>query len=98
MNDQQESNLGVAAQQALDNPALQEALRRMKASCADEIKKCPIRDTEGLTLLVQAARITDSFERVLNGILAQGKLADARIDVNNERQESRFSQMRKRFG
>ena len=97
MTDQQESSLGAAAQQALDNPALQEALSRMKATCAEEIKKCPIRDTEGLTLLVQAARITDSFERVLNGILAQGKLADARINVNNERQESRIARIVKRF-
>lgn len=97
MTDQQQSDLGLFARQALDNPAVIEALSRMKAECDAAIKACPIRDTEGLTLLVQAARITAKFESVLMGIFEAGKLANARIDVKSERAESKLSQLTKRI-
>lgn len=97
MTEQQQSDLGLFAKQALENPAVEEALTRMKAECAAAIKACPIRDTEGLTLLVQAARITDSFERVLTGIFEQGKLANARINVDKERKESTLTRLTKRI-
>lgn len=97
MTDQQQSDLGLHARQALDNPAVIEALARMKAECDAAIKACPIRDTEGLTLLVQAARITAKFESVLLGIFETGKLANARIEVNSERKESRVKRLVKRI-
>jgi len=94
--DQQQSDLGLYARQALDNPAVIDALARMKAECDAAIKECPIRDTEGLTLLVQAARITAKFEGVLLGIFENGKMANARIQINSERKESRLSRLAKR--
>lgn len=94
--DQQQSDLGLYARQALENPAVIDALERMKASCDAAIKACPIRDQEGLTLLVQAARITDSFERVLLGIFENGKAANARLSVNSERKESRMTRVMRR--
>jgi hypothetical protein len=97
MTDQQQSDLGLFARQALDNPAVIEALARMKVECDAAIKACPIRDTEGLTLLVQAARITAKFESVLLGIFETGKLANARIDVKSERAESKLTQFAKRI-
>ena len=97
MTDQQQSDLGLFARQALDNPAVIEALTRMKAECDAAIKACPIRDTEGLTLLVQAARITAKFETVLMGIFETGKLANARIDVKSERTESKLAQVARRI-
>lgn len=97
MTPQQESDLGLYANQALENPAVQEALRRMEESCDMAIKACPIRDTEGLTLLVQAARITASFEQVLLGIFENGKAANARINIDKERKESKLTQISKRF-
>lgn len=97
MTDQQESDLGLYARQALDNPAVIEALKRMKESCDTAIKACPIRDTEGLTLLVQAARITASFEQVLLGIFENGKAANAKISIEKERTESKLSRFARRI-
>lgn len=97
MTDQQESDLALYAAQALENPALQEALKRMRESCEQAIRECPIRDTEGLQLLVQAARITASVERVLMGVLESGKAADARIRIDNERRESKLRQAYNRY-
>ncbi|AMM22996.1 hypothetical protein [Variovorax sp. PAMC 28711] len=96
-SDQHQSDLGLYARQALENPAVVEALARMKASCAQAIKECPIRDPEGLMLSVQAARITDSFERVLLGIFENGKAANARISIDSERKESRMSRVVRRI-
>lgn len=95
--DQQQSDLGLFAKQALENPAVIDAIARMKAECDAAIKACPIRDTEGLTLLVQAARITAKFEGVLLGIFESGKMANARIEVNSERKESRIKRLVKRI-
>lgn len=97
MTDQDESNLAVYAAQVLENPAFKDAMRRMRESCDQAIRECPIRDTEGLQLLVQASRITASVERVLTGILESGKAADARIRVDSERTESKIRQLQKRY-
>jgi hypothetical protein len=97
MTDQEESNLAVYAAQVLENPAFKDAMSRMKESCDQAIRECPMRDFEGLQLLVQASRITASVERVLTGILEAGKAADARIDVKNARSESRIQQLKNRF-
>jgi len=97
MTDQQESDLALYAAQALENPALQEALKRMRESCEQAIRECPIRDAEGLQLYAQALRITVSVERVLRGVLESGKAADARIRIDNERSESKLRQLYNRY-
>jgi hypothetical protein len=82
------SDLGADARRVLDSPAFQEAIRRMRSSAYDEFKQVPIRDTEGLRLLAQAARLTDKVVTTLHEILNQGKLARATIDIDAERAQS----------
>lgn len=82
------SDFGQQAQIVLDNPAFNEALRLMSEDAMAQMKRCPIRDKEGLLLLAQAARITDKVAETLRGMLEAGKLASARIDIDAARSES----------
>lgn len=98
MDEQQTANMGVEAAQVLANPAFNEALRLMKEDVHRRWKECPIRDREGQMLLLQAARITESVESVLRGMLEAGKLANAKIDIENSRSESRVKRTLRAIG
>lgn len=85
---QRMSDLGVEAQRVLENPAFNEAMRLMRENVFERWKDCPIRDAEGQMLLLQAARIVDNVESTLRGLLEAGKLATAKIEIDNVRNES----------
>lgn len=82
------SDFAQQAQLVLDNPAFNEALRLMSEDAMAQMKRCPIRDREGLLLLAQAARITDKVAETLRGMLEAGKMARAQIDIDDARSES----------
>ena len=82
------SDFAQQAQLVLENPAFNEALRLMSEDAMAQMKRCPIRDREGLLLLAQAARITDKVAETLRGMLEAGKMAKAQIDIDNARNES----------
>jgi len=84
---QSDADMGVYAQQVLDNPAFKAALDRMRAQVVADWKGCPIRDREGQMLFLQAAKLTDAVAATLVGMIEQGKLASAHIDVDPARAE-----------
>lgn len=86
--EQQAADLGVEAQHVLNNPAFREALKRMQDDCIAALKTIPIRDDEGRRLWAQTWRLTDKVETTLLGILEQGKLARAKLDIDDVRNES----------
>ena len=79
---------GQEAQQVLGNAAYIEAMHLLKQDTIDAWKACPIRDQEGQRLLLQLARLTDKFEALLAGFVEAGKLAHARLDLDEVRDES----------
>jgi hypothetical protein len=87
------SDFAQQAQIVLDNPAFNEALRLMSEDAMAQMKACPIRDREGLLLLAQAARLTDKVAETLRGMLEAGKLANAKIDIDSSRSESRVKRV-----
>lgn len=89
MTNQQLSDLGVEARLVLDNPAFNEALRLMREDAIAQWKACPIRDREGQLLLLQAAKLTDKVENTLRSMLEAGKLAHAKLNIDDVRDESR---------
>lgn len=93
MTEQQQVQRAREAAQVLDNPAYQEAMSQLKAQVIAQWKECPVRDREGQLLLLQLAKLTDKFEAMLTGMVETGKLAQHRIDLDRERNES----MAKRF-
>lgn len=88
MTEQQTVQRATEAAQVLDNPAYQEAMQSLKAAVIQQWRECPVRDREGQLLLLQLAKLTDKFEGILNGMLETGKLAQHRIDLDRERNES----------
>ena len=73
----------------LDNPAFKEALGQLREAVVKQWKECPVRDREGQLLLLQLAKLAEKFEASLNGMVQGGKLAQHKINVDAERDESR---------
>ena len=88
MTDQELSNQGRHAADALDNPAIQAAIKGMRDEVILQWKTCPIRDSEGQLLLLQLAKLTDKFEGILLGFVQGGKLAQEKINLDALRNES----------
>lgn len=89
-SDHQLAYLGAEAAQVLNNPAFNEALRLMRDSAYATFKGMSVKDSEGLMLVAQAARLTDAVESTLRGILQGGKMAQNRIDIDKARSESKL--------
>lgn len=98
MTEQQTADMGVEAGRVLANPAFNEALRLMQENAVTRWKECPIRDREGQMLLLQAARITDSVVTTLRGMLEAGKLANAKVDIEKARTESKVKRTLRAIG
>lgn len=88
MNDHTETQRALEARQVLDNPAFQGAMSMLKDQVTQQWKTCPVRDREGQLLLLQLAKLADKFEGLLVGLIETGKLAQHRIDIDAERNES----------
>jgi hypothetical protein len=88
MTEQQTVQRATEAALVLSNPAYQEAMSQLKSAVLTQWKDCPVRDREGQLLLLQLAKLTDKFESLLNGMIETGKLAQHRIDVDRERNET----------
>lgn len=89
MNLPQTAAQGEDAQRVLDSAAYQAAMTAMKAQIIEQWKGCPVRDTEGQTLLLQLAKLADKFEGILSGLVQAGKFAQHQINLDSERNESK---------
>lgn len=90
MTEQEHSNMGVFAAQVLENPAFNEALRLMREDVIRQWRACPIRDQEGQMLFLQAAKITDKVEATLRGMFEAGKLANAKVNIDDARSNGEY--------
>ena len=89
VNERAAVELGRNADLVLSNPAYADAMARMKSDVVTAWKDCPVRDREGQLLLLQLAKLAEKFEASLNGMVQGGKLAQHKINVDSERDESR---------
>ena len=87
---------GVEAAQVLDNPAYVEAIALLKKTVSDQLLDCPIRDKEGMVLLLQLSKLTVKFEGILGGMVGAGKYAQVKIDLDRERNESKAQKFMRR--
>ena len=87
MTEQQTVQRAQEASLVRDNPAYQEAMGQLKEAVVQQWKDCPVRGREG-QLLLQLAKLTDKFESILQGMIETGKLAQHRIDLDRELNES----------
>lgn len=84
MTDAEIARMGEYARQALDNPALNEALKRLHELALEQFKRTDIRDAEGLKLARQFAAVTDDFETILTRMVEGGKLAQLNLDKHRD--------------
>ena len=89
MTDAEIARMGEYARQALDNPALSEALKRLHELALEQFKRTDIRDAEGLKLARQFAAVTDDFETILKRMVEGGKLAQLNIDKHRDESAAR---------
>lgn len=89
VNERAAVELGRNADLVLSNPAYADAMARMKSEVIATWKDCPVRDREGQLLLLQLAKLTDKFEAILASMVQGGKLAQHKINIDAERNESR---------
>ncbi len=82
----------------LDNPAFQEAMFQLKDAVIQQWKDCPVRDREGQLLLLQLVKLTDKFEGLLTSMVENGKLAQHRINLDRERNESLAKRFLRKVG
>ena len=79
---------GDEARQVLDNPAFRSAFDALKARINLDWAECDLRDKERQILLLQMRKVSDFFEASLIGMVEGGKLAHAKIDVDDMRTDS----------
>ncbi len=84
MNDAEIARMGEYARQALDNPALSEAIKRLHELALEQFKRTDIRDAEGLKLARQFAAVTDDFETILKRMIEGGRLAQINLDKHRD--------------
>lgn len=96
MTDQQASQQGLDARMVLDNEAYKSAMEALRTQVVEQWKACPIRDREGQLLLLQLAKLADKFEGILAGMVEAGKFAAHKIDIDNERNESKARKLIRR--
>ena len=84
MTDAEIARMGEYARQALDNPALSEALKRLHELVLEQFKRTDIRDAEGLKLARQFAAVTDDFETILTRMVEGGRLAQINLDKHRD--------------
>ena len=87
-NAHREAQRGHEAAQVLDNPAYVAAMAELRADVINTWKAAPIRDTEGQRLLLQLAKLCDKFEGILRGHIEGGKLAQAKLDIDDLRADN----------
>lgn len=96
MSDSDDVRMGRLAGDVLENEAYKQAMGALKEQIVAQWKECPVRDIEGQRLLLQLAKLAEKFDGLLSGYVQAGKLAQHRIDLENERNESMGARVMRR--
>lgn len=84
------------AADVLENEAYTKAMASLKAQIVEQWKECPVRDVEGQRLLLQLAKLAEKFDSILAGYVQAGRLAQHRINLNDERNENMAQKIMRR--
>jgi len=96
MSDTDQVRIARLAGDVLENEAYKLAMAGLKEQIVAQWKECPVRDVEGQRLLLQLAKLAEKFDGLLSGYIQAGKLAQHRIDLENERNESMGARVMRR--
>lgn len=68
------------AARLINSAMFQEAFKDMRMQLFEELAKAPVRDTEGLQLLVSSVKVLDGIKTRLEHRISTGKLAAVQIE------------------
>lgn len=88
--------MAESAVRVLDEPAHLQAMSAMETAILRQVEECPIRDTEGMQLLLQLLKLHRKYESWIKGAIETGKLE--RFKLEQLRKDSKMSQFKNRFG
>lgn len=98
MTDSDQVRVARNASEVLNNEAYVKAMADLKGQIVQQWKSCSVHDAEEQRLLLQLVKLADKFDSLLAGYVEAGKLAQHRINLDNERNESYAHRiMRKSF-
>ena len=96
MNDQLIALRGVEASQILEAEAFKLAMQSIRETVQAQLEDCPIRDREGMVLLLQLTKLVKKFEATLTGMVESGNYARRKIELDKLRDESAPRQFMRR--
>lgn len=79
MTNEEHARRGDEAQRLLENPLLIEAFDVIERQCIEEIKKCPVRDAEGLAKLHLMLLLNQRLRVQIESVVNTGKIAKASL-------------------
>lgn len=79
MAPEEQARRGDEAQRLLENPLLVEAFDVIERQCIEEIKKCPVRDAEGLAKLHLMLLLNQRLRAQIEAVVSTGKIARASL-------------------
>jgi len=75
VTEEERARRGEDAQRLLSDPLLIEAFETIEHQCIEEIKKCPLRDGEGLHKLHMMLLLNQRLRLQIESVVNTGKLA-----------------------
>lgn len=79
MSAEEQARRGDEAQRLLEHPLLVEAFEVIERQCIEEIKKCPVRDAEGLAKLHLMLLLNQRLRVQIESVVNTGKIARASL-------------------
>lgn len=96
MTDQEMITRSREAAEVLNNAAYKAAIATLKDQVVQQWRDCPIRDHEGQLLLLQLAKLTEKFGAILTSMVEAGPMAEMKISLDSERNESKVQRLMRR--
>ena len=88
MTEHDTARQGHSAAEVLDNPAYQQGIAALKAQTMAQLLACPMADRDQQVLLIQLNKLAGKLDSILRGFIEGGKLAQSKINIDSERNES----------
>jgi len=88
MNEHDTTRIAHNAADVLNNEAYKNAMQSLQEQMIEALIACPAKDDEGRLIYQLSVQVARTFEHTLRGMIEGGKLAQAKIDLDNLRDEN----------
>lgn len=92
-----DTDMGRYAAQVLENPAFAEAFARMRSQIVAAWADCPVNETEKQQFILQQMKLVDRIKPTLEGMIQQGRMAEAHMPIDMDPDTSRQAPIVREF-